>query len=140
MRPTSRSSHRQPGLPEVQQKVPLRAHLNVGYLYDGSKHLIDLSQYKPCKPATTGTDAQPPDPTTCDNLHLVLDYAYGIYPSRVRIGLGLDAPFALGKEMKLSPIFEYRVDVGVTKDPYFQSAPRRPAPRVTATPRPSPTT
>jgi OmpA-OmpF porin, OOP family len=104
---------------KFNKKVPLRAHVNVGYIYDGSKNLIDLSQYKPCKPATSG--GQPPDPTTCDNLHLVLDYAYGIYPSRVRMGLGFDAPFHLGKEMKLSPIFEYRVDVGVQKDKYFQT-------------------
>jgi outer membrane protein OmpA-like peptidoglycan-associated protein len=98
-------------------KLPLRAHFNVGYVYDGSRNLIDLGQYKPCKPATEG--GQPPDPTTCDNLHLVLDYAYGVYPSRVRIGLGLDAPFRLGKDMVLRPIFQYRVDIGTEKDDYF---------------------
>jgi outer membrane protein OmpA-like peptidoglycan-associated protein len=99
-------------------KLPLRAHLNVGYVHDASKNLIDLGQYKPCKSAAGG---QPPDPTTCDNLHLVLDYAYGIYPSRVRIGLGLDAPIRLGKDVTLRPMLEYRVDIGTERDSYFET-------------------
>jgi outer membrane protein OmpA-like peptidoglycan-associated protein len=97
-------------------KVPLRAHLNVGYQVDNSSKLINLSGYKPC---VAGASGQPADGTTCDNLHLVLDYAYGIYPSRVRFALGFDAPLMLGKGIVLRPVFEYHADVATQRDPYF---------------------
>ncbi|HEY3353076.1 MAG TPA: OmpA family protein [Polyangia bacterium] len=99
-------------------KVPLRAHLNVGYQVDRSSKLINLGAYKPC---VAGASGQPADGTTCDNLHLVLDYAYGIYPSRARIALGFDAPILLAKNVVLRPLFEYHVDVATERDAYFDT-------------------
>jgi outer membrane protein OmpA-like peptidoglycan-associated protein len=115
-------------------KLPLRAHLNIGYLYDRSAKLkdgLDLDSYRPC---VTGGNGQPGEGTTCDNLHLVLDYAYGIYPSRTRIAFGLDSPLRLGQSVMLRPVFEYHADIGTDRDPYFEN--RATAAATTADPNP----
>jgi outer membrane protein OmpA-like peptidoglycan-associated protein len=114
-------------------KVPLRAHLNVGYQVDRSNKLIDLGKYKPCVPSATTN--QPADGTTCDNLHLVLDYAYGIYPSRVRLALGFDAPFVVAKRVTIRPLFEYHADVATQRDGYFDT--RASATATSADPNPA---
>jgi outer membrane protein OmpA-like peptidoglycan-associated protein len=90
----------------------VRAHLNVGYVYDRSMKLIDGDMYK--------------DPTASSEYHhyyLVQQFALGMNTSRVRIGFGLDAmlPYlatALSdmKYMRWFPevIFELGMDIATS--------------------------
>src|SRR5579871_872549 len=62
--------------------VPLRFHVNIGYLYDPSIALLPAGQ---CA-MSTGNDA-------CIRSRVVETFAYGLGESRVRLALAVDAPF-----------------------------------------------
>lgn len=84
-------------------KVPLRFHVNVGYVVDESIHAL------PDDCATsTSNDA-------CIRSRAVETFAYGVGPSRVRLAAAVDAPLAFGRAwpVGLQPFFEYHVDVAV---------------------------
>lgn len=78
--------------------VPLRFHVNLGYLVDNSGNLQDYSKVSRVSKA-------------------VSMYAYGIGRSRIRTALGVDAPFDnIGPGVSLQPFAEYHFDL-VTGDP-----------------------
>ncbi len=64
---------------KIHPKVPLTAHLNVGFVYDRSSTLVDADIYK--------------DPNASSEYHhyfLVQQFALGLNRSRVHLGLGLN--------------------------------------------------
>ncbi len=64
---------------KIHSKVPLTAHLNVGFVYDRSNDLVDADIYK--------------DPDASSEYHhyyLVQQFALGLNRSRVHIGLGFN--------------------------------------------------
>src|SRR5262249_49343788 len=82
------------------ENVPLRFHLNFGYLYDNSLALLPAGQ---CA-ASTGNDP-------CIRSRVVETFAYGIGFSRLRISLAADAPIALPRGVGLQPFFEYHAEL-----------------------------
>ena len=68
---------------EATAKVPLRFHLNFGYVVDNSIDLLPAGQ---CANSTTD-DA-------CIRSRVVETFAYGIDPSRFRLAAAVDAPLA----------------------------------------------
>jgi outer membrane protein OmpA-like peptidoglycan-associated protein len=79
-------------LTQLNRPLPLRFHLNVGWILDNSAKLVSIDQRL----------AAGISPTQA----FVEQYAYGIQPSRVHFGLGIEAPFWLGP-VGLNPILEY---------------------------------
>ncbi len=96
---------------KVHRFLPLRAHLNVGYIHDRSMELVDNDIYK--------------DPAASSEYHhyyLVQQFALGMNTSRARIALGLDVPIPYlasvledAKYLRWFPevIFELGMDVAV---------------------------
>lgn len=82
--------------------VPVRAHVNFGYLWDRSRELCP----------TDGTDAKCsterfPEPVE----RIVEEFGQGLNRSRYQFALGVDAPVALGESLLLQPIVEYHIDI-----------------------------
>lgn len=85
------------------RKVPLRFHVNFGYLLDNSIHLLPKNQ---CAGSTSN------DP--CIRSRVVETFAYGIGSSRFRMAGAVDAPIALlGGKLGLEPFLEYHAEVAV---------------------------
>ncbi len=82
--------------------VPLRFHLNFGYLHDNSISLLPAGQ---CA-ASTGNDS-------CIQSRVVETFAYGIGTSRLKLALAVDAPVTLPHTVGLQPFVEYHVDIPV---------------------------
>ena len=88
---------------EATSKVPLRFHINFGYLVDNSINLLPANQ---CA-ASTSNDA-------CIRSRVVETFGYGIAPSRFRLAAAVDAPLSfLANRLGLDLIFEYHVDIAV---------------------------
>jgi OOP family OmpA-OmpF porin len=88
---------------EATAKVPLRFHINFGYLLDNSINLLPAGQ---CMGAT-GNDA-------CIRSRVVETFGYGIGPSRFRLAFAADAPFSFLKgKLGLDILFEYHVEIAV---------------------------
>lgn len=75
--------------------IPFNAHLNVGYVYDGSANLL-------------GDAPRSANHLTVEPLYgyMVQAFALGVSHSRVQFSLGLDFPFHAGSTV-LAPIVEY---------------------------------
>jgi outer membrane protein OmpA-like peptidoglycan-associated protein len=84
---------------KATEKVPLRFHLNFGYLHDNSLSLLPQGQ---CA-ASTGN-------VPCIRSRVVETFAYGIGTSRLRVALAVDAPVLLPGNVGLQPFFEYHVE------------------------------
>ena len=83
--------------------VPLRFHINFGYVVDNS---IDLLPPGQCAGSTSD------DP--CIRSRVVETFAYGINPSRFKLALAVDAPLAFANnKVGLDLMFEYHVDIAV---------------------------
>lgn len=80
--------------------VPLRLHLQVGYLQDRS---LGLLPQEGC-PATGAVER-------CVHDRVVRAAALGLRAPRVRLGLGADLPIRAGRHLQLSPMIEYNVEV-----------------------------
>ena len=81
-------------LKPATEKVPLRFHLNLGYYIDKSSNLVDYS--------TNSTSAFS---------RYVSKFAYGMSVSRLRVALGVDAPFdEVAEGFSLRPMFEYHFE------------------------------
>ncbi|MGZ3427507.1 MAG: OmpA family protein [Polyangia bacterium] len=88
---------------EATAKVPLRFHVNFGYVVDNSINLLPAGQ---CASSTTD-DA-------CIRSRVVETFGYGINPSRFRLAAAVDAPLAFANhKVGLDLIFEYHVDIAV---------------------------
>ncbi len=84
-------------------KVPLRFHINFGYVLDNSIDLLPAGQ---CA-SSTSDDA-------CIRSRVVETFGYGINPSRFRLAAAVDAPLAFASnKVGLDLIFEYHVDIAV---------------------------
>jgi len=83
------------------RQVPLRFHINAGYLYDNSIALLPSGQ---CA-TSTGNDP-------CIRSRAVETFAYGIGASRIRTALAADAPFQI-KTVGLQPFVEYHLEIAV---------------------------
>jgi outer membrane protein OmpA-like peptidoglycan-associated protein len=81
--------------------VPLRFHLNFGYLLDNSMNLLPAGQ---CA-LSTGNDP-------CIRSRVVETFAYGIGSSRLRIALAADAPITI-RSVGLEPFVEYHAEIAV---------------------------
>jgi outer membrane protein OmpA-like peptidoglycan-associated protein len=83
-------------------EIPLRFHANVNYYIDNSSNLHDFTD-------------------TTIYTHEVASFAYGIAATRLRTGIGIDAPLEkLMPEIPLQPFFEYHAEVVTgTADPAF---------------------
>jgi outer membrane protein OmpA-like peptidoglycan-associated protein len=84
------------------RNVPLRFHLNLGYLLDNSINLLPAGQ---CG-LSTGNDP-------CIRSRVVETFAYGIGSSRMRFTLAADAPILLPRNVGLEPFFEYHLEGSV---------------------------
>jgi outer membrane protein OmpA-like peptidoglycan-associated protein len=83
--------------------VPLRFHINFGYVLDNSIDLLPAGQ---CAGSTTD-DA-------CIRSRVVETFGYGINPSRFKLAAAVDAPLAFAHDrVGLDLIFEYHVDIAV---------------------------
>ncbi|MCU1278455.1 MAG: hypothetical protein JWM53_2001 [bacterium] len=88
---------------EATAKVPLRFHINFGYVVDNSIDLLPAGQ---CAGHTTD-DA-------CIRSRVVETFGYGINPSRFKLAAAVDAPLAFANnKVGLDLIFEYHVDIAV---------------------------
>jgi outer membrane protein OmpA-like peptidoglycan-associated protein len=87
---------------EATKNVPLRFHLNFGYLYDNSIALLPAGQ---CA-ASTSNDS-------CIRSRVVETFAYGIGDQRLRLALATDAPITLPHSVGLEPFLEYHLDVAL---------------------------
>jgi OmpA-OmpF porin, OOP family len=87
----------------LEPKLPLRAHLNVGMLFDNSYKVVSY------------------DPNTATIPRYVSGFAYGLGKDRVRLALGLDAPILdLTDGFSLRPMVEYHFEyVTGSADPNF---------------------
>ena len=86
---------------QLNAKVPLRFHLNYGYLLDNSDKLFPAGQ---CA-LSTGNDA-------CIRSRVVETFAYGVGQQRLRLALAVDVPLLLGS-VGLQPFFEYHNEVSL---------------------------
>ncbi len=86
---------------EATKNVPLRFHLNFGYLYDNSLSLLPSGQ---C--ASSNSD------DACIRSRAVETFAYGIGSERLRMALALDAPVQV-KSVGIQPFFEYHLEVAL---------------------------
>jgi outer membrane protein OmpA-like peptidoglycan-associated protein len=86
----------------LSRRVPLRFHLNFGYLLDRSVNsLLPAGQ---CA-ASTGNDP-------CIRSRVVESFAYGVGTDRLRLALAADAPVMI-RSVGLQPMLEYHVDIAV---------------------------
>jgi outer membrane protein OmpA-like peptidoglycan-associated protein len=83
-------------------RVPLRFHLNFGYLLDNSMSLLPSGQ---CMSSTSN------DP--CIRSRAVETFAWGVGSSRLRLALAVDAPTLIRNVVGLQPFVEYHVEVPV---------------------------
>jgi outer membrane protein OmpA-like peptidoglycan-associated protein len=83
------------------QKVPLRFHVNAGFLYDNSIALLPANQ---CA-SSTSNDA-------CIRSRAVETFAYGIGTSRMRLAFAADSPLQI-KSVGLQPFVEYHLEIAV---------------------------
>jgi OmpA-OmpF porin, OOP family len=89
-------------------RVPLRFHVNFGYLYDGSLALLPSNQ---CAASTTN-DA-------CIRSRAVEEFAYGIGNQRLRLALAADAPLQV-KSVGIQLMLEYHLEAALGDgDPVF---------------------
>jgi outer membrane protein OmpA-like peptidoglycan-associated protein len=86
---------------ELTKMVPLRFHLNFGYLYDGSINLLPAGQ---CAISTSND--------VCIRSRVVETFGYGIGASRFRLAAAVDAPAKIGP-VGLEGFFEYHVEFAV---------------------------
>jgi outer membrane protein OmpA-like peptidoglycan-associated protein len=85
------------------RRVPLRFHINFGYLLDNSIHLLP----KGLCAGSTSNDA-------CIRSRVVETFAYGIGASRFRLAGAVDAPIALlAGRLGIEPFFEYHAEVAI---------------------------
>lgn len=82
-------------------KVPLRFHVNFGYLVDNSINLLPAGQ---CA-SSTGNDA-------CVRSRLVEKFGYGIEPSRFRLAYAIDVPITV-KRVGIEPFVEFHNEFAV---------------------------
>jgi outer membrane protein OmpA-like peptidoglycan-associated protein len=88
---------------EATKNVPLRFHVNFGYLLDNSIKLLPENQ---C-PSSTGNDV-------CIRSRVVETFAYGIGASRLRIAAAADVPITFRKPLVGLEIFgEYHAEIAV---------------------------
>jgi outer membrane protein OmpA-like peptidoglycan-associated protein len=83
------------------EKVPLRFHVNFGFLLDNSLSLLPDGQ---CA-RSTGNDA-------CIRSRVVQTFAYGIGTNRFRIGLAADVPIVV-RGVGINPFLEYWANTSV---------------------------
>ena len=83
------------------EKVPLRFHVNFGFLLDNSLSLLPAGQ---CA-RSTGNDA-------CIRSRVVQTFAYGIGTNRFRIGLAADVPLVV-RGVGINPFVEYWANTSV---------------------------
>jgi outer membrane protein OmpA-like peptidoglycan-associated protein len=83
------------------EKVPLRFHVNFGFLLDNSLSLLPAGQ---CA-RSTGNDA-------CIRSRVVQTFAYGIGTNRFRIGLAADVPLVV-RGVGINPFLEYWANTSV---------------------------
>jgi outer membrane protein OmpA-like peptidoglycan-associated protein len=91
---------------KLAAKVPLRLHLNLGYVYDRSHSLLGASP----------EDYTPDQYESSEKHHafLVQQFALGLNHSRFRVGIGIDSPMPwLGG--LFNPIVEVQLDVATGK-------------------------
>jgi len=84
------------------RNVPLRFHVNAGFLLDNSLNLLPVGQ---CL-RSTGNDV-------CIRSRVVETFAYGIGSNRFRISLAADAPIDIKHVVGLQPFIEWHVDASV---------------------------
>ncbi len=82
--------------------VPLRFHINFGFLLDNSISLLPAGQ---CG-KSTGNDP-------CIRSRVVETFAYGIGSDRLKLAFAVDAPVLLPRNVGLEPFFEYHMDASV---------------------------
>jgi outer membrane protein OmpA-like peptidoglycan-associated protein len=87
---------------EATKNVPLRFHLNFGFLVDNSLNLLPVGQ---CGRSTSN------DP--CIRSRVVETFAYGIGTDRLRISAAADLPFDIKHVVGLQPFIEWHVDASV---------------------------
>ena len=87
---------------QATRNVPLRFHINFGFLLDNSLSLLPAGQ---CG-RSTGNDP-------CIRSRVVETFAYGIGTSRLRFALALDAPVRLPHDVGLEPFLEWHLDGSV---------------------------
>ncbi len=87
---------------QATKNVPLRFHINFGFLLDNSIKLLPKGQ---C------ANSRGNDP--CIRSRVVETFAYGIGASRLRISLALDAPINIKGVVGLEPFVEYHADIAV---------------------------
>ncbi len=87
---------------KLAKKVPLRFHLNLGYIYDRSHHVLgdDPAAYTPDENETSEKH----------HAFLVQQFALGLNHSRFRWSLGIDAPIPYLGGL-FNPIVEFQMDV-----------------------------
>jgi outer membrane protein OmpA-like peptidoglycan-associated protein len=83
------------------RNVPLRFHLNFGFLVDQSAALLPAGQ---CSSSTSN------DP--CIRSRVVESFGYGIGSDRFRLALAFDAPVVV-RSVGVAPFFEYHADIAV---------------------------
>jgi outer membrane protein OmpA-like peptidoglycan-associated protein len=86
---------------DVAHMVPLRFHINFGYLYDGSINLLPAMQ---CSTSTAND--------VCIRSRVVETFAYGIGASRFRLAAAIDAPVKIGP-VGLEGFVEYHAEIAV---------------------------
>jgi outer membrane protein OmpA-like peptidoglycan-associated protein len=86
---------------KLVEKVPLRFHLNFGYLLDNSIHLFPDGQ---CG-LSTSNDA-------CIRSRVVQTFAYGIGSQRLRLALAVDVPVYVG-HVGIQPFLEYHNEIAL---------------------------
>jgi OmpA-OmpF porin, OOP family len=86
---------------QATHMVPLRFHLNFGYLYDGSINLLPANQ---CINSTSDD--------VCIRSRVVETFGYGIGASRFRLAAAIDAPLTLGR-VGLEGFFEYHAEIAI---------------------------
>ncbi len=85
----------------IAAKVPLRFHVNFGYLLDNSINLLPAGQ---CG-LSTGNDA-------CIRSRVVQTFAYGIGAQRLRLALAADLPILVGS-VGIQPFIEYHNEIAL---------------------------
>jgi OmpA-OmpF porin, OOP family len=86
---------------KLAEKVPLRFHLNFGYLLDNSINLLPEGQ---CARSVSN------DP--CIRSRVVQTFAYGIAAQRLRFALAADVPL-LFRSVGLQPFIEYHAEIAL---------------------------
>jgi outer membrane protein OmpA-like peptidoglycan-associated protein len=87
---------------QATKNVPLRFHINVGFLLDNSLNLLPAGQ---CGRSTMN------DP--CIRSRVVETFAYNIGSNRFRISGAVDAPIDIKHLVGVAPFLEYHVDASI---------------------------